>query len=298
MKKLKISLLALSVLAGGSLVASAAAATTYTAYNLFAAWTNITVWDVDGAITTSGTTFPQVDNDTFVSTDGSGKITGGGFLTVDYNTNNVPWSRIFVDISGKVSSTKSSAASVSLTMKGNGFTVQDHTVAATATPVSCNLKFTGAPGPNPDTNSSQTSIIVGTVSGTITGNTPLGTKTAKVTNLPVVLQSGSFTLQASMDVLASATKMSIWGLGNSTFTGTGNIKKDNTFTANLKGTGNGKGSSLSLTGTIGTYTNGFAGTNSGISYSAPVQPINIKSGKIQGQTVSGASTSVSANLYH
>jgi hypothetical protein len=292
MKKVKISLLALSVLAGGSLAASAAAAgTTFNAYSLDAAFTNLTVWSVNGAVTTSSG-FPAIDNDTFVSTDGSGKISGGGELTINYNSNNVPVSVLFVDISGKISSTTSKPTpAVTLMMKGSGYSVQDHTTAQTATPLSCNLKFTGQVSGN--------SNIVGTVSGTITGNTPLGTKTAKITNLPVVLQADSFKPFIVADVLQSSKgQMTIWSTDPfAAFNGTGNVKSGTSYTANLKGVDFSKGSSVSLTGTMGTYTNGVAGTNSNISFTAPTTA-TISKGSIQGQAVSGAASSVTADLIH
>jgi hypothetical protein len=294
MKKVKISLLALSILAGGSLAASAAASpVTYGAYILDLGFTNLEVWSIEGAISSpsGSTTFPIIENNTFAETDGSGKITGGGDLTISWNSNNVPESILFVDISGKISSTTAKPTpAVTLQIKGSGFTIQDHTVLQTATPLSANLKFTGnATGSN----------ILGTVSGTITGNTPLGTKTAKVTNLPVVLNASQNNPDLNSAVLQSSKgQMTLWSVSpSSTFSGNGNVKSGTSYTANLKGVDLSKGSSVSLNGAMGTYTNGVSGTNTGISFTAPTTA-TISKGSIKGQAVSGAATSVTASLIH
>lgn len=296
MKKLIVSLLALSALAGGSLSASAAAAgVTYQSYFVDVSWTNLEYWTVSGSISSPGgsTTFPVIINNTFVATDGSGKIAGGGEMDLSYNTNGFPFSRLFIDASGKISSTTAKpTAAVTLQIKGNGFTIQDHTTAQTSTPLSCNLKFTGQV--QGDSN------IVGTVSGTITGNTPLGTKTAKLSNVPTVLVSTKHSPSLFADVLQSSKgQMTLWasaGAGG-LVTGTGNVKQGTTYTANLKGIEQAKGSSITLTGSMGTYTNGVSGTNTGISYTAPTSA-TISKGSISGQAVAGTGQIISTSLIH
>ena len=93
MKKMKVSILALSALAGGILAASAATVMTYIPYSFNVTYTNAAavIWEVNGAPGTTGTAFPQVFSDAAAQTDGSGKITGTGWMGIEYNTNNAPF---------------------------------------------------------------------------------------------------------------------------------------------------------------------------------------------------------------
>src|SRR5664280_228825 len=136
MKTTKFSILAVAVLAGGVFAASAAPAPTVVrAYTVAATFTNFTadVWGVDGAPSTTNATVSTAPPLGFhpsltVATDGSGKITGAGYLIVD-STNLTPVSYFLVSISGKISSTVASAGSPSvspLTVKGKGYTIDSN----------------------------------------------------------------------------------------------------------------------------------------------------------------------------
>ena len=296
MKKIKVSILALSVLVGGAVFASAANATTYTTYHVSATETNPTAsfWDVYGAPTTpSG--FPEVGSSVSASTDGSGKIVGAGMVYIDFNTNFIPFSAFTADVSGKIGN-KGSATTVSVTVKGTGYTASGD---GTGQPASYSVKFTGKPGPNPNTNSSQKVIIVGTGSVSIKGTTPLGAKSATIKSLPMVINSSSLSfvnIEADvLQTLKSITSGKQQLFGNS-FTGTGTVNTKG-YTANVKGVGAEKGNTLTVTGSMGLYTNTIqVGTSSVVvPFTAPTSA-TITKGKIQGQSVSGLASRVTAYL--
>src|SRR6516162_10072962 len=84
-------------LASGALLQTARGTDTFTAYNLGITFTNDSAgyWSVNGAPTTTGTSFLQitpVPQSSSVQTDDSGRITGTGMLQVVYNQAGLPYS--------------------------------------------------------------------------------------------------------------------------------------------------------------------------------------------------------------
>ncbi|MCX6928630.1 MAG: hypothetical protein NT154_36275 [Verrucomicrobia bacterium] len=293
---MKVSILALSVLVGGAVFASAATTTEYRSYYVYSTTTNVTAsfWDISGAAE-SLTGFPDVfDSSVYCNTDGSGKITGAGWTGIDFNTNYVPFTWFTTDVSGKIAM-KGDKTSVTMTIKGEGYTADGQGFAQ---PTSFNVKFTGQPGPNPDTNSSQKLVILGTMTGTIKGTTPLGNKSAKITNLPAIIRDYNCNLNfmsLNADVLQTMKdngtgKQLIFG---SEYTGNGSIKSGS-YKATLKGVGENKGLTLNVEGSMGLYTNSYIGTNM-VPFTAPIT-VNITKGKINGQTVGGLASHVEAHL--
>ncbi len=270
MKKLKLSMVALAVAIAGSLSAKAVD----TLYWLEVEFTNTTatIWEVWGIPqTTSG--FPAIENWSInADTDGSGKVSGYGVVGIEENTNGVPWSYIPVEVKGKMSK-KGSAATSTLTIKGKGYRADG---AGGGEAVSLNLKFTGQPGVNP-LNTNQTRIV-----GKLTGNWKAGKTNTKIDRSAVITQSDKWQLDVEGDVLQNAKKMQLF---DRDLTGTGSIKKNNTYSLKVKGTGWNKGSSATLTGNLGAYTNNVViGTNlTAVVFQAPVTA-DLK-GKVQGQTV-------------
>ena len=106
MNRIKISLLALSILSAFTLSAPAAVET-FTAYGLHIVWTNsgAVIWDIKGAPRTPAGALPEVAQFVAVDTDASGKITGSGTIEITYNSTGLPLSRFVVDITGRISST-------------------------------------------------------------------------------------------------------------------------------------------------------------------------------------------------
>lgn len=296
MKTTKFSILALAVMAGGILAASAAPAV-WTAYTLDASFTNATVdvWAVSGGPFTTNVASaatPEFPSSLTVATDGSGKITGAGILAIVDNTTDTPLSEFNVSISGKISSTVATAGTptVSMTVKGNGYTVNSNGVA-TAANILVKFNSSGA-------GDSVNDRIPGTLGGLIKGITPgkvnsqliiaqpafvRATSTPTLTFTPQVVQSS----KGGMVIFSTAT------------TGTGTVTKGTNYVATVNGTGLNSASSLTVKGVEGSYTNnafGSFGTNNEIVFSAPKTAV-ITKGKIKGQAIfSPAASSLSATL--
>ncbi len=114
-------------LASATLLQAAHATDTFTAYDLNITFTNETAgyWSVNGAPTTTGTSFLQitpVGRGSSVQTDDSGKITGTGMLQVAYNQAGLPYSVFTVTYSGQISAPTGAPPVVRITIKGPGYT--------------------------------------------------------------------------------------------------------------------------------------------------------------------------------
>ena len=175
MKTVKFSLLALAVLTGGTLAASAKVVpTVVTAHSVDATFTNTTadVWSVDGAPSTTNGIVSDASPVEFhpsltVTTDGSGKITGAGTVVV-VTTNGTPISYFLVSVSGKISSTVALAGNSSvsaLIVKGSGYTVDSNGVP-TAASIVVTFNSNGAAD---KTNSRIPGILVGNIKGITPG---------------------------------------------------------------------------------------------------------------------------------
>jgi hypothetical protein len=296
MKRTKLSILALAVLAGGTLAASAAAVPTVVqAYSLSISFTNAQAqyWSVDtGPFTTnveSATAPAFFGSGISTSTDGSGKITGAGILSVLNNTVGSPASQFAVNVSGKISATTAAAGTptVSLTVKGKGYTVNSNGV-----PTAANISLTFKSSVVADNNNR----FPGTLTGTVSGLTP-GVKAAtKITAQGAFVRASSQFASIDTDIVQSmkgtSGKLVIF---SSDTAGSGSVKAGG-YTLNGHGTGHHSASSMSVKGTEGSYTNNvFASTNT-IVFSAPTTAAIVK-GKLSGQAVtSAAASSVNANL--
>ncbi len=289
MKKSKILLSVLLAFSGAELISSAAT-NNLVAYGLNASWTNAgaAVWDVRGAPRTPGGGFPEISQSSAVQTDAAGKISGTGTMEITYNSTGVPFSMFAVDIRGRISSSVSTPTpAVVLSIKGSGFTSDETGFNA---PASLSLKFTGSPGPDP--GNPNRLRIVGVVSGTIKGSTPLGEKSAKISGLVAFISNSSsdFT-ELSVSILQSARTMVVL---DRDWAGRGSIiTKTNGYKLGVRGIGLNRGSSLALAGSLGPHTNDF-GTNQVITFDAPVT-MNGK-GKIAGQAVSLQDADINATL--
>jgi hypothetical protein len=279
MSEAKRTLMAVCILAGGVLSARAATEA-FTAYNLRIDYTNSAAgyWSVNGGPRTTGTVFTQMlPSQTTVQTDGSGKISGAGWMLVTYNANGVPFSWFAVDYSGKISSVAGAAPTTTFTIKGPGYTV-DGTGGPTAANNSISLKFTGQPGVNP-LNPNQIRLV-GQITGTIQGKTPLGETSAKLPSLDAVISSSSSSFASlSPDVTQSTKKMSLFEAG---FSGSGSVQ-GTAYKFSLSGKGASAGQSFTVSGSLGPYSE-RVGTNN-ITFYAPVSA-QLK-GKVKGQPVSG-----------
>lgn len=298
---MKVSLLALTALAGGILAASAAGTiTTYRAYQMSGNYTNVDakVWSVNGGPETPpGAIYPQFvyQGGGNVDTDGSGKIYGVGVWHIYYSSNSAPFSVVFASITGKLTGKIGSPASVTLTINGEGYTADG---LGYADPGVVNLKFTGQPGVNPANTNLQ--AMVGSLTGTIKGYTPLGAKSYKIPAGRVSYINNSYGSYASLyaDVLQSSQgKMQLM---DTSIQGTGAIKSDGTYKAAVKGIGWQKGLSVSVSGTVGLYTNSiYSGTNViVVPFLAPNSANIAKTSKAKGQAIQGSASSVHALLVY
>jgi len=277
MRKLKNTLLVLSICAVST--TALRAADPQTAYNLDIRYTNTTAqyWSVNGGVTTTGTSFLGVSpSGSSVQTDGSGRITGTGALIVTYNTSGLPFSVFYVDYTGRVSASATVPTTVTVIIKGRGYSV-DGSGQATAINNSINLRFTGAPGVNP-LNQNQTRIV-GTLSGKIFGSTPLGLNPTLPVVQAVFTSSRVDFVRITPDVLQTTRRMQLF---DSSYGGLGNIT-GTTYKITGRGYGLGRGALLTVGGFMGSYTN-MVGTNA-VGFSAPISA-DLK-GKVQGQVVSG-----------
>ena len=283
MKRIKLSLLTLALTTIG--FSAVAATETFTAYGLDITWTNsgAVIWDVNGAPRTPGGALPEISQSVAVDTDASGKITGSGTMAIAYNSTGLPLSRFVVDLTGKISSTPSKpTASVTINIKGSGYTI-DGTGGATTTLNTLNLKFIGAPGPSPS-NPNQTRIV-GTLSGTIKGSTPLASNSAKLSGLVAFINNSSAGFaELSTPILQSTKRMLVF---DPNWSGNGSINKTNGYKFHVKGIGPNRGATLNVAGGLGSYTNNV-GTNP-VVFLAPISAE--AKGKMAGQAVSGDATS-------
>jgi hypothetical protein len=216
---------------------------------------------------------------TSVQTDGTGSISGDGTVKVTYNTAGLPYSRFAVMYSGQISAPAGSTPTVTMFIRGNGFTV-DGNGGTNANLNSLNLKFVGQPGVNP-LNTGQIRIV-GQFTGTIHGDTPLAEGATTLTSPLQAVITGSGTSQPSISsgIVQSSTRMMIF---HPSFTGSGTIGTTGSYKFNELGLGQNRGATFVVSGSLGPYTNQI-GTNA-VAFTAPASA-QLK-GKVCGQVVSG-----------
>jgi hypothetical protein len=292
MKKTKLSLLALSVSVGGMLAASAET-TTYNAYSLSASYTNVEakIWSVGGGPENpSDAIYPQLEyRGGSVDTDSSGKISGVGRWRVIYSATGPISSTFYGTVSGKLAGKIGSPATVTMTIKGDGYTVYG---TGLSTPFKGSLKFQGQVGASPANINVQR--MVGTLSGNFSGSTPIDPKSFKFppNRVAYVPDSDFGYAGISANVLQSSKgKMEFFG---TSIDGNGSIKEKTTYKATLKGIGSNKGVSVSLSGIVGLRT-ATVGSNT-VPFLAPATAQISNGSKWNGQAIQGLASSITVNL--
>jgi len=316
MKKLKISLLTMAVVAGGAIGASAATAKT-TEGDTFqvnlsfpsnAPLSLISVSDIPQSAsvdltTNASTRFLAVD------TDGSGKIEGAGLLELTYgvttvttnaDTNLPPdititpsgFSDYIIDVGGKIS-TKNNNPNVQESIKGKGYSTTSSNLASIVNPGSAasslSVTFTGN-----SAVATSNSVIAGRLKGSIkpgkvpgvAGGTGKSVKVDETATLPV----DQITIDTiPIQVVAFGGKFDAVALigggedsAGAPFRGSGSSSSSNNkFNASFKGLGSSaRGSSFKLTGSTAPVAIITDGTNTVTFVSAG----ELK-GKILGQSV-------------
>jgi hypothetical protein len=301
MKKAKVSLLALSVLAGGSLATLAAPApNTGSDYNVFITWTNGTTVPApvffieDAPVPDSNATLSVELLRSSVLNDGSGKIDGAAVyrLTLGGGTNSGGAAADLVcTVTGNIT-TKGTTPTATVQIKGNGASIDSNGNIGVA---SMSVKFVG-------TGSSTTNgdVFTGTFSGTVTpglksvnNGKPVKVDPTTTGSAPAFADTVNFSGQV---VQANAKLYTMANVGEATeVTGNGseNVKKG-TYTVNTKGFGFSKGSSLNLNGTTAIVTNLWIILDqTNLTQATIVIPGKADAkGKIAGQTVKAAGGTV------
>lgn len=324
MKKIKLSTLAISVLVGGAVAASAAASKLAIANTSLLDVTNTALTWVDvGDVPTS--TFLNATNFNMggpVGTDGSGKIIGVGALVMDWpssGTNQNAFSVILANVSGKISASKPGQPTTQLAIKGNGYTVpttsggvMTNTPAANAGAASVNLKFTSKAAPTSTlvtnielvptlpptfvTNVDTVWHIAGTLKGSFKSGIATVADQKKINEAADLVVDRNNVTNFTLTVISLGNKIGLMADDNLGFaSGSATVNKNNQFNGNLKALAMGAGnSSVKVKGTVGSLVTpepvGGTGTNL-ISVTTVNSLTDIK-GKIQGQAVQGASTGI------
>ena len=292
MNKTKQTILALAFAASSG--SASFADETFVPYTLSATFTNSqAIWEVTrGPVSVAG--FPDINAGVNVQTDGAGKITGGGTVGIVYNAGGLPVSKFLVKATGKISASKAKPTpAVQMLLVGSGYTADGNGGAMLNNKIV--LAFTGAPGVDPNNPNRQ--IIVGTLEGKISGQTPLGINAKFVVDATVASDSFQPDFRRgrpdfdALDVLQSDTRLVIL---NGSLTGKGSVTSNDVFKASIKGVNGGLGSKLAITGSLGPYTNNIGALP--VVFQAPVT-MTI-TGNVLGQVISGDATSVDAALIH
>jgi hypothetical protein len=196
-----------------------------------------------------------------------------------------------VTYAGQICGQAGSPATATMCIKGSGYTV-DGTGGATATLNYISLKFVGQPGPNP-LNTNQTKIV-GQLTGSIRGKTPLAPLQTTLPALQAVITRSSVTsVSIATSVAQSQLRMLLFDNG---FSGSGLVGSTGAYRFNEVGIGANQGATFLVFGALGSYTNKI-GPNQ-VSFFAPVSA-QFK-GKIKGQVVWGAvdAGQINAALVH
>jgi hypothetical protein len=264
MKKVKVSLLALSVLAGGSLatLAAAAAPPAGSDYRVVISWSNAPAavppifFVTDAPVPNSNATFSAELLKSTVFNDGSGKIDGAAIYRITFGASGsnavaTAAADLVCTVTGNIT-LKNSVPSVTMNIKGNGAAIDSNGNNGNAT-MSLTFKGTGSSSTN------NGDVFTGTFSGTVNtgikGSKPFKVDPATAGTAPAFAD----TLLVDGQVVQSpnAKLFTMANIGDATqVTGNGNENtKKGTYTLNTKGFGFSKGANLNLSGTTLQSTN-------------------------------------------
>jgi hypothetical protein len=267
MKKVKVSLLALSLLAGGSLAASAAAAAPGTGsdYRVIINWSsNATTtaapifFITDAPVTgTNGTFIAQVlPSRSSVFNDGSGKVDGAAVYRVTLGSSGTNGAStaaadMVCTVTGNIT-LKNSVPTVTLNIKGNGASIDS---AGTIGNANMSLKFVGSGSSSTNAGDVFTGTFSGTVNTGIKGSKPFKVDQTTAGTAPAfadpVIFDGAVVQSPNSKLFTMA---SIGDATQVTGSGSENVKKQS-YTVNTKGFGFSKGANLNLSGATAVVTN-------------------------------------------
>jgi hypothetical protein len=292
MKKIKVSILALSVLVGGAVFASAASSVLLGATSDIALtnavpliWSSVNTLPTSPFLVSSNVSFEAM----FVDTDNGGKIAGVGNVIKRYydGSNVVAISSWYTTVKGTIKASQMATPSVNMTLKGEGYSAP-----GTNTTIILNGQSSDAfPGKFSLTFSAKNTAaisnnfayhILGNLKGTLTPAVK-GAKQEKVDQAADLIVNRSAVNELDMRVIVSGTKVAAISYGSPDgdiggATGTATIK-NGAYTLNLKPVMGGS-SSLQLKGQIA------AVTSAPFTNISTINTADVK-GKIQGQAVQG-----------
>jgi hypothetical protein len=289
MKKIKVSILALSVLVGGAVLASAAKDSNIIGATSDVALTNAVplVWYDVYQLPTSpllGDTNSSFQAG-FIDTDSGGKIAGVGNVVKYYygaSNNVVAIGSWYTTVKGKISASKMAIASVSMSIKGDGYSAPNTNPViifpaqkGDAFPGKLSVNFTAKNVAAVSNNFAY--HIIGNLKGSVTPAVK-GAKSEKVDTAADLVVGRNVEDELDMRVIVSGNKLAAILYGTDA-TGTANIGKGGTYTLNLKPVGGGS-SSLQLKGSTALIVQP-GNTNNSIT---TITTADVK-GKIQGQAV-------------
>lgn len=312
MKLNKLSAIAVAVLAGGTISASAAAKTQQgSSYELEIDFSNsppsiVSVSDIPQGTTVFNTTNDFSFADRVVDTDGSGKIDGAAYVRLGIgttDTNNVSTVSAFTDVIGDVSGKVSSSGkglTITERYKGTGYSaaagsngVSFPNISAIAGAASVQINFKSTAAPVQDTNSEQF-FVTGTLTGSLKpGSTSInGGKSQKINETATLRVNNNTLSEIFLEVVQLGDKFQglLFAGESGVLSGSGSVSGGNKIKATLKGHGSSRGASVQLSGSAAalSVTGDTNGANSVVTFA---NPVTLK-GKAQGQTISGTSTSV------
>jgi hypothetical protein len=297
MKKIKVSILALSVLVGGAVFASAANKA-IVASTSDVTVTNVAplVWADISDLPSSPFTSNNLDNSSiiFVSTDSSGKIEGvvnfiKNWTTGGTNPTFVAQSSLFGSVKGKISASKMAQPTTQMTIKASGYTapstnlifINNQQVNAGASTLNVNFSSKNPALPTVTNAASYQYAIAGTSKiqfksgiAAVSPSTKSFTETAV---LPVYENKAStFDFRA----VVYGTKLGLIEWNYLDAAGEGSLNKNGQFNVNMKGLGS---SSVQLKGQVAALSYISESATNTITTISTVT----EKGKIQGQAVEG-----------
>lgn len=288
---MKVSILALSVLVGGAVFASAADSVIIgSTSDVYLTNTPAPlIWSEVYRLPTSALLNPERGisfEAAVVDTDDGGKISGAGNIIKRYYGNATDTNAVtaisswYTTVKGSIKASKMATPSVDMTIKGEGYlapgtntTIILNGQNADAFPGKFNLKFTAKNTPAISNNFAY--HILGNLKGTITPAVK-GAKQQKVDEVADLVVSRNAMDTLDMRVIVSGKKFAaiLW---DTDATGTGSIDKNNKYSVTLKPVSGGS-SSLKLKGEL------VAVTSSPYTNITTINTADI-TGKIQGQAV-------------
>jgi hypothetical protein len=291
MKKIKVSILALSVLVGGAVFASAANNSAILGSTTDVVLTNSVplIWSGVYDLPTSALLNPNqgVSSEVMVvDTDDGGKIAGVGNIIKRYYGNSADTNAVtaisswYTTVKGTIKASQMGTPTVSMSIKGDGYLAPGTNTTvivpgnnADAFPGKFNLTFSAKNTPAISNNFAY--HILGNLKGTITPAVK-GAKSEKVDQAADLVVDRNSMGEIVMRVIVSGNKFSaiLW---DTDATGSGSINSSKQYTLNLKPISGGS-SSLQLKGQIA------AVTQSPFTNITTINTADVK-GKIQGQAV-------------